>query len=194
MNAVMGKVDFIQRASFAEMAKATEADWSIVASRARQGPAHLVAHIIGHLRILDEDPSGYAIDRLKHSLQCATRAHRAGEDEQFVVCALLHDIGDTLCPANHADMAAAIVRPYVGEKNHWIVEKHGIFQGYYFFQHFGLDRNMREQYRGHPFFEECARFCHIYDQNSFDPNFDSMPLDAFVPLMNRVFGSPKQST
>jgi predicted HD phosphohydrolase len=105
----------------------------------------------------------------------------------------VHDIGDTLGPANHADVAASIVRPYVSEKNHWIIEKHAMFQGYYFFHFLGLDRNMRDQFRGHPHFEATAQFCHLFDQNSFDPAFKSMPLEAFVPMIGRVFSRPKNS-
>jgi predicted HD phosphohydrolase len=145
------------------------------------------------LQLLKGDCGGFAVDRLEHSLQTATRAHRAGEDEEYVVCALLHDIGDTLGPSNHADIAAAVVKAYVSERNHWIVEKHGMFQGYYFFHFLGLDRNMRDQYRGHPHFEATARFCHLYDQNSFDPDFRSMPVEAFVPMIARVFERPKNS-
>ena len=149
--------------------------------------------MIAHLNLLKGDCGGYPVDRLEHSLQTATRAHQAGQDEEYVVCALLHDIGDTLGPANHADIAASIVKPYVSERNHWIVEKHAMFQGYYFFHHLGLDRNMRDQYRGHPHFEPTAQFCHLYDQNSFDPNFKSMPLQAFEPMVQRVFARPKNS-
>ena len=85
------------------------------------------------------------------------------------------------------------MKPYVSERNHWILEHHGVFQGYYFFQHIGLDRDMREQYRGHPDFEACAQFCHLYDQNSFDPAYGSMPLEAFVPMMRRVMERPVRS-
>src|SRR5690606_5477586 len=98
--------------------------------------------------------------------------------------------GDLLGSLNHADLAAAIVQPYVSEQNHWMVEKHGIFQGYYFFHFGGLDRNMRDQFRGHPWFEYTAEFCHLYDQAAFDPNFDNMPLSAFEPMVRRVFERP----
>jgi predicted HD phosphohydrolase len=114
-------------------------------------------------------------------------------DEEYVVCALLHDIGDTLGVYNHPDIAAAILRPFVSEANHWMVANHGIFQGYYFFHHLGLDRNMRDQYRGHPHFEYCAQFCHLFDQPAFDGAYDTMPLDAFMPMMQRVLDKPKQS-
>jgi predicted HD phosphohydrolase len=143
--------------------------------------------------LLDNDHGGFAVDRLEHSLQTATRAFKDGRDEEYVVCALMHDIGDILMPANHAELGATILKPYVSEANHWMMDKHGVFQGYYFFHHIGLDRDMREQFRGHPHFEYCAQFCHLYDQNSFDPAYESMPLEAFVPMLQRVTAAPKQS-
>jgi predicted HD phosphohydrolase len=114
-------------------------------------------------------------------------------DEEYVVCALLHDIGDTLGSYNHPDIAAAILKPFVSEQNLFMVEKHGIFQGYYFFHHLGLDRNMREQFRQHPNFERTALFCSRHDQNAFDPNYDTMPLEAFEPMVQRVMARPKRS-
>ena len=149
--------------------------------------------IVNHLNLLKGDTGGFAVDRLEHSLQTATRAHQAGQDEEYVVCALVHDIGDMLLPASHAELGAAILKPYISERNFWMMEKHGIFQGYYFFHHLGLDRDMRDAYRGHPDFEYTAQFCHLYDQNSFDPAFQSMPLEAFVPMMRRVMETPKHS-
>jgi len=107
--------------------------------------------------------------------------------------ALLHDIGDTLGSYNHPDIAAAILKPFLTEDLHWIVGHHGIFQGYYFFHHLGLDRDMREQFRGHPSFEACAAFCEKYDQSAFDPAYDTMPLDAFVPMVERLFERPLNS-
>ena len=181
------------RAQFHAMTEGTLADWqAIVRANAQHRGQHVDA-ILTHLKLLDQDYGGYAVDRLEHSLQTATRAHRDGRDEEYVVCALLHDIGDVLVPASHAEMGAAILKPYVSEANHWMMEKHGVFQGYYFFHHLGLDRDMREQFRGHPHFEHCAQFCHLYDQNSFDPGYESMPLEAFVPMMRRVMERPRQS-
>ena len=110
-----------------------------------------------------------------------------------MVCALLHDLGDILLPASHAEFGAAILKPYISEANHWMLEHHGVFQGYYFFHYLGLDRDLREQFRGHPHFEYTAQFCHLYDQNSFDPAYDSMPLEAFTPMMRRVMEKPKHS-
>ncbi len=181
------------RAQYHAMSEGTAEDWAIIAREMGAFAKDLPNRIVAHLKLLEGDHGGYAIDRMDHSLQTATRAFRAGEDEEYVVCALLHDIGDTLGPSNHADVAAAIVKPFVSEKNHWIVANHAIFQGYYFFHHLGLDRNLRDQYRGHPWFEACAQFCHLYDQNSFDPAYESMPLEAFVPMIGRVFARPKRS-
>ena len=109
------------------------------------------------------------------------------------MCALLHDIGDTLASANHADLAATILEPFVSDKNLWIVKQHAIFQGYYFFHHLGLDRNLRDRYQEHPLFDACARFCSAYDQNSFDPEYDTLPLDFFEPMVRSVFKAPKRS-
>lgn len=181
------------RATFTAMTNGTQEDWAIIAGQYREFAGGLADRVLAHLRLLDGDFGGFPIDRLQHSLQTATRAQRAGEDEEYVVCALLHDIGDTLGPSNHADIAAAILKPFVSEKNHWIVANHAIFQGYYFFHHLGLDRNLRDQFRGHPHFEACAQFCHLYDQNSFDPAYVPMPLDDFVPMIERVFARPKNS-
>ena len=181
------------RATFTAMTEGTEADWQAIV---RAGQAHRGEHvdrILAHLKLLDNDYGGFNVDRLEHSLQTATRAFRAGQDEEYVVCALLHDIGDILLPASHAELGAAILKPYISEQNHWMLEKHGIFQGYYFFHHLGLDRDMREEWRGHPWFEYTAQFCHLYDQNSFDPAYDSMPLEAFAPMMRRGMETPKSS-
>jgi predicted HD phosphohydrolase len=182
-----------ERAKFHAMTEGTQEDWRIIASHSVAHSRDLPSRLLAHLQLLRGDYGGFAVDRLEHCLQTATRAKRAGEDDEYVACALVHDVGDTLGPANHADVAAAIVKPYVSEKNHFVVEKHGIFQGYYFFQFLGLDKDMRETFRGHPHFEACARFCDVYDQPSFDPAFESMPLDAFAAIVGRVFSSIKNS-
>jgi len=181
------------RAGFRTMTEGTQADWGLIAAEFGPFAGRLTDRVLTHLRLLGGDFGGFPIDRLSHSLQTATRAHRAGRDEEYVVCALIHDIGDTLGPYNHPEIAAALLRPFVSAKNHWIVEHHGIFQGYYFFHYIGLDRNMREQFRAHPWFADTAEFCEIFDQNSFDPNYDSMPLEAFEPMLRRVFAQPKNS-
>lgn len=189
----MADGEALDRAKFHTMVESTVEDWAAIgrAGQARRGEH--VDRILSHLNLLKGDHGGFAVDRMEHSLQTATRAHQAGQDEEYVVCALLHDIGDILLPASHAELGAAILKPYVSERNHWMLEHHGVFQGYYFFQHIGLDRDMREQFRGHPDFEHTAQFCHLYDQNSFDPAFESMPLEAFVPMMRRVMEAPRRS-
>ena len=149
--------------------------------------AHLADNVLGLLKAMQGPKLGYRIDRYQHSLQSATRALRDHADEESVVCALLHDIGDTIAPENHSAVAAAILRPYVSDKNHWIVAHHGLFQGYYFFHHTGGDRDAREQYRGHPHFDACAAFCERWDQSSFDPDYQTAPLSAFEPAVRRLF-------
>ena len=147
------------RAAFTTMEASTKDDWKIISAHFDQYAGKLADRVLGHLKLLDGDFGGFPVDRLTHSLQTATRAHRDGRDEEYVVCALLHDIGDTLGTWNHADVAAAILKPFVSDENFWIVEKHGIFQGYYFFHHLGFDRDLREQFRGHPYFAATAEFC-----------------------------------
>lgn len=182
-----------EQAGFTAMIDGTAEDWAIISKAAKPFSAGLAGRVIAHLKLLDGDFGGYPVDRLTHSLQSATLAHRAGKDEEYVVCALLHDIGDTLGSYNHAEIGAAILKPFVSEANHWMLQNHGIFQGYYFFHHLGLDRDMREQYRGHPHFEHTAQFCHLFDQNAFDPAYESMPLEAFVPMVERVMARPRTS-
>jgi predicted HD phosphohydrolase len=182
-----------QRAGFTSMKEGTEADWSIIGSHFMDFAAALPDRVLAHLKLLEGDYGGFPIDRLQHSLQTATRAHRAGESEPYVVMALLHDIGDTLGSYNHPEIAAAILKPFVDEKLHWIAEQHGIFQGYYFFHHLGMNRDMREAFRGHEYFEDTARFCELYDQSAFDPAYESAPLDFFEPMVRRVFARPQNT-
>lgn len=179
--------------SFRAMTEGTAEHWAVIAEHAAEYGRKLPDRILDHLLLLKDDMGGYAVSRLEHSLQAATRAHRDGRDEEYVVCALLHDIGDTLGCFNHADVAAAIVKPFVSEQNHWMVEKHAVFQGYYFFHHLGLDRDMRERFRGHAWFDSTAEFCAKYDQSSFDPEYDSEPLDFFAPMLRRVFAKPART-
>ncbi|HSG90092.1 MAG TPA: HD domain-containing protein [Pseudomonadales bacterium] len=181
-----------QRATFTRMDEGTKEDWQIIAAHNGEFARGLPDRVLDHLRLLKGDAGGFAVDRLEHSLQTATLAENAGKDEEYVVCALLHDIGDVLGSYNHADIAATILQPFVSEENHWIVAHHGIFQGYYFFHYLGLDRNQRDQFRDHPFYEACAAFCRL-DQAAFDPDFESKPLEHFEPMVRRVLAQPKRS-
>jgi predicted HD phosphohydrolase len=187
----MADGESLPRAKFHAMTECAKEDWDAIRAAGAPFRAQFADRVLDHFRMLGGDHGGFAVDRLEHSLQTATRAYRDGRDEEYVVCALLHDIGDLLAPAHHADMGAAILKPYVSEQNHWMLEKHGIFQGYYFWHHLGGDKDAREQFRGHPWFEYTAQFCHLYDQNSFDPGYESMPLEAVEPMVRRVMETPK---
>lgn len=181
------------QAKFRAMTEGTKEDWTIIATHAAAFNKQLPDRVLAHLNLLDGDDGGFPVDRLTHSLQTATRAHRDGRDEEYVVCALLHDIGDTLGSHNHPDVAAAILKPFVSEQNLWMVANHGMFQGYYFFEHLGLDKNMRDQFKNHPWYQYTAEFCHKYDQAAFDPDYESEPLAFFEPMVRRVFARPVRS-
>ena len=181
------------RARFTHMEDGTAEDWSAISQHFTEYAAQLPERILAHLRLLDGDFGGFPVDRLSHSLQTATLAHRDGRDEEYVVCALLHDIGDTLGSYNHADIAAAILKPFVSPENLWMIEKHAIFQGYYFFHHLGLDRHLREQFKDHPQFEQTIEFCARYDAAAFDTEGETLPLEFFEPMLRRVFAQPKRS-
>ena len=180
--------------SFRRLEDSTASDWELLTQAFVPFLDDLPNRIINQMRELAHDHGGFAVNRLEHCLQTATRAYNDGRDEEYVVCALLHDIGDMLAPAAHADLAATILKPYVSPENHWMVEKHGIFQGYYFFHHIGLDRNMRDQFGDHQWFERTAEFCEKYDQPSFDPEFESMSLDDFVPMVRQILSSDRLRT
>ncbi|WP_432201499.1 HD domain-containing protein [Erythrobacter sp. W53] len=181
------------RAKFTEMKEGTAEDWAIIGGEYREFAKDLPDRVLDHLRLLDGDFGGFPVDRLEHSLQTATRAHRDGRSEQYVVMALLHDIGDTLGSYNHPEVAAAILKPFVTEELHWICQNHGAFQGYYYFHHLGMDRNLRDKYAGNPYYDACAEFCEKYDQAAFDPEYDSEPLEFFEPMVRRVMAQPLAS-
>jgi predicted HD phosphohydrolase len=183
----------IERARFTAMTEGTQQDWDIIRRESMVHAPQGGRRVLDHLKLLDGDMGGFPVDRLTHSLQTATRAHRDGRPDSYVVMALLHDIGDTLGAYNHPDIAAAILKPFVSEEEHWICQMHGIFQGYYFFEYLGLDRDMREQYRGHPHFEATAEFCAKYDQTAFDPNYESAPLSFFEPMVMKLLSVPRTS-
>ena len=179
--------------TFTRMQDATAADYDVIRHEGMNWNAGLSARVLAHLQLLGGESGGYGVDRLTHSLQSATRAERDGRDEEYVVCALIHDIGDTLASMNHSELAATILEPFVSERNLWIVKHHGVFQGYYFFHHWGLDKNMRERYKESPYYRDAVEFCAIYDQNCFDPTYDTLPVEHFAPMMARVFAQPKKS-
>ena len=178
----------MRRVSFTRMDQGTVEEYAFLETQFKgHKQATLADNLLGLLKRMRGPKLGYKIDRYEHSLQSATRARRDGADEETVVMALLHDIGDVIAPDNHSAAAAAVLRPYVSEATHWVVGHHGLFQGYYYAHHLGGDRNARERYRGHPHFEACANFCERWDQTSFDPDYDALPLEAFEPAARRLF-------
>lgn len=181
------------RARFRRMEESTAEDWGVIVPHFVEFTRGLPRRILTHLALLDGDFGGFPIDRLHHSRLTATLALEAGEDEEYVACALLHDVGDTLGSWNHPEVAAAILRPFVSEANGFMVEKHGVFQGYNFFHHIGMDRNMRDALRDHPFYDRTERFVARYDNPAFDPSLACLPLEHFVPIVERVFSAPKRT-
>ena len=178
----MGKI-----VSFRQMKDGTREDYLLLDESERDFAKGLPQQIMTALKRLDHSLEGYPLTRLGHSLQTATRALRDGADDELVVAALIHDLGDELSPYNHAEIAAGIIRPYVREEVTWIVEQHGLFQTYYYVHHMGGDRHMRDRFKDHKWFESCAKFCERYDQASFDPDYDTLPLEAFAPLVEKIF-------
>jgi predicted HD phosphohydrolase len=175
---------------FTRMADGSKADYDLLHGLEAEYASHLPERMLAGLRQLADGLGGYQISRLEHSLQTATRAQRDGADVDMVVAALVHDIGDELSPFNHAQVAAAILRPYVRAEVTWTVLMHGVFQLRYYGQHVGLDPEAREQYRDHPWYGTCDRFCADWDQASFDPAYPTEPLEAFAPLVREVFTRP----
>jgi len=172
--------------SFTAMDHASRADYDLVFDHDAKNIANQADRVLGWLKMMDGD-SPYQISRLDHCLQTATRAEQDGADEETIVCALLHDIGDVISPANHSQVAAALLRPYVSEKNYWIVLNHGLFQGYYWMHYYDQDRHSRDKLIGHPHYQACVDFCARWDQVSFDPQFESRSLEYFVPMIDRLF-------
>ena len=180
-------------ATFKIMSESTQQDWDTIMVEQLKFMAGLAGRILDHMKLLDAEYGGFAVDRLQHSLQTAELAAEDGKDEEYVVCALLHDIGDTLGSTNHADVAASILQPFVSEENHWMVKHHGIFQGYNFFHFIGMDRNMRDQFKSSPNYERTAEFIEKYDNPAFDHDKPKLSLDLFEPMVKRVFARPKDS-
>jgi predicted HD phosphohydrolase len=182
-----------ERASFSSMEQSTADDWRKIGGEFAGFARLLPDRLMAHLKLLEGDYGGFPVDRYTHSLQTATRALRDGRDDEYVVCALFHDVGDTLGCFNHFDIAAAILKPFVSEANLWMVQHHGIFQGYYFFHHIGLDRDLREQFRGHAHFSRTEEFCALYDNPAFDARAETLPMSEFEPAVRRVFGQVRNS-
>ena len=179
----------MQQVSWTKMEDGTQEDYEFLSSTfTDHARSEVVANLVTLLRIMEGPKLGYQIDRYQHSLQAATRALRADERLDLVVGALLHDVGDSIAPENHSGLAAAILKPYVDDETHWVVQHHGLFQGYYYFHHLGGDRSARDVFEDAEHYDACVRFCAEYDQNCFDPDYDTLPIEEFIPMMEEVFG------
>jgi predicted HD phosphohydrolase len=177
--------------SFTRMDDATTEELAIVLAEAKVHLEQQVADRVLELLASMKGPTlGYQIDRYDHSLQTATRAMRDGARTDMIVASLLHDIGDALAPANHSEMAASVLSPFLDEEATWVVRHHGVFQGYHYWDRIGFDRDARERYRGSPHFDAAAHFCAAWDQQAFDPHYDTLPLETFEPLVREVFARP----
>ena len=176
-----------ERANFRSFQESTKEDWSLIMRHIGDTQNMVADNALHLLDKLASDHGGFPVSRLEHSLQTATRAQRDGRDDEYVVCALIHDIGDTLAPFNHPYIASTMLKPFVSEANHFMVAQHGIFQGYYFWHHIGMDRDAREAFRDSPYFEYTEEFCAKYDSPAFDPDYRSEPLEHFVPLVRHLF-------
>jgi predicted HD phosphohydrolase len=181
----------MQPAHFTRMADGTKAEYESIMAHKDEFAAALPGRLVAAFEALKGSFDGCAVDRYQHSLQSATRAHRDGRSEEYVVAALLHDVGDLLAPHNHGEMAATLLRPFVSEEICWSVRYHPIFQLYYYGHHIGQDPNARDRFRGHPYYDACVEFCHEYDQPCFDPGYDALPLSFFEPMIARVCSEPR---
>ncbi|MDP6332210.1 MAG: HD domain-containing protein [SAR324 cluster bacterium] len=180
----------METVSFSKMEDGTAEEYAFLETLYTKCSHDLPDRVMGFLKQMQGDRLGYQIDRYDHSLQSATRAERDGADEETIVCALLHDIGDVLSPDNHSQVVAAILQPFISERNFWVLKHHGLFQGYYYFHHINKDRNIREKFKDHQFYQACVDFCFKWDQCSFDPNYDNLPLEHFEPMVRRVMSEP----
>jgi predicted HD phosphohydrolase len=176
--------------SFHRMEDGTREDYALLDRAEREYVRALPDRLLEALGKLDHSLQGYPVSRLGHSLQTATRALRDGADDELIVAALIHDVGDDLAPYNHSEIAAGIIRPYVRPEVAWIVEQHGLFQTYYYAHHYDRDRNAREKFRGHPWYQACLDFCADWDQCSFDPGYPSEPLSTFESRVREIFSRP----
>lgn len=178
---------------FTRMEDGIAEDYALLDRLEHDYVATLADRVLATFRAQTSTLDGYPINRQQHALQSATRALRDGADEEMVVAALLHDLGDALAPCNHSEYAASILRPYVSERTWWIVQHHGLFQTYYYAHHSGGDRHARDRFRDHPHYQATVDFCHRWDQCSFDPDYDTLSLEHFEPMLRRVFARKPHS-
>jgi predicted HD phosphohydrolase len=180
-----------QTKSFRSMDESTAEQWAVIGTESFKNQGRVADRVLGMLQSLSDITDGFAVDQLTHCLQTATRAERAGADDEVVIASLCHDIGKAVSVPNHPRIAAEILRPYVSDDVHWMIEVHQDFQGRHYYHHFGGDPNARDQYKGHPAYELAERFADEWDQAAFDPDYDTLPLEHFEPRLRELFGNPK---
>ena len=174
--------------SFTQMKDGTKADYELLHELEKPYLALTADRVLDELRRQGEvSLEGYRITRLDHALQSATRAEEDGVDIDWIVAALLHDVGDGLAPQNHDRFSAEVIRPFVRWEVSWVIEHHGIFQMIYYAHHYGWDENARDRFKDHPCFNTCATFCERWDQSAFDPDYKSKLLEYFEPMVREVF-------
>ncbi|MCA0274070.1 MAG: HD domain-containing protein [Proteobacteria bacterium] len=177
----------MDKVSFTRMKDGTREEYEFLTAHEIDHTKGTADRLLTALTDLDESLSGYQITRLGHSVQAATRAWRDGADTDWIVAALLHDIGDIFAPYNHDEYAATILKPFVREQVTWVVEKHGDFQMLYYGHHVGGDQHKRDRHKGSPYWDDCAEFCERWDQSSFDPGYDTLSIGFFAPMVHEVF-------
>ncbi len=173
--------------SFRQMKDGTKEDYELLEELEHDFTKLLPERICNELEALDNSLSGYQVTRLEHSLISATMAERDGADLDWVVTALVHDIGDNLAPYNHDSLAAVVAAPFVRDECTWTLRTHGIFQMYFYAHHVGGDRNAREKYKDHPYYQTGIEFTERWDQSAFDPDYEFFPLSHFKPAVEEVF-------
>ena len=181
----------METVKFARLSESTQEEAQLVCRNEIEEAKKLPERLLAELKKLENDYLGLQVSRLEHSLQSATRAYHDGRDEEYVVAALLHDLGDKLAPYSHGEFAAAIFKPFMSERLCWVVAHHPIFQKFYYAHHLGGDRDEREKYRDSPYYQDTVEFCAKYDESCFDPNYQSLPLEFFEPMVHRIFSQPR---
>ena len=177
--------------TFTRMDLSTPEQWAVIGKETFEHQDRVAERMLGMLRSLAEITDGFAVDQLTHSLQTATLAERAGADEEMVFASLLHDIGKAVSVPNHPEIAASIIRPYVRADVYEVIRAHQDFQGRHYYHHFGGDPNARDKYEGAPWFALAAQFADEWDQIAFDPDYDTLPLEHFAPLVREQTASGK---
>ena len=177
--------------TFTRMDTSTAEQWAVIGKETAENQPRVAENALAMLRSLADVTDGFAVDQLAHSLQTATRAERAGADEEVVFASLLHDVGKAVSVPNHPEIAAAILKPYVRSDVYHMIRAHQDFQGRHYYHHFGADPDARERYRGEPWYALAEQFADEWDQTAFDPDYDTLPLEHFEPLVRERFARAK---